>query len=63
MVTNINGEPSALLNKAALEWCVGGPFFPGIEMSYLAYDKKTFREEYNFRYGRLQTSCTYFSYR
>jgi len=31
------------LNKAALEWCVGGPFFPGIEMTYLAYDKKTFQ--------------------
>ncbi|GES76036.1 hypothetical protein RCL2_000343800 [Rhizophagus clarus] len=36
------------LNKAALEWCVGGPFFPGIEMTYLAYDKNTFHV-YDFR--------------
>lgn len=56
------------LNKAALEWCVGGGLYPGIEMTYLAYDKKTFRKregentELDFRYGRLQTSYTYFSY-
>jgi len=62
MVAKINNEPSTLLNKAALEWCVGGPFYPGIEMTYLAYDKKTFNGNYDFRYGRLQTSYTYFSY-
>jgi hypothetical protein len=50
------------LNKAALEWCVGGAFFPGIEMTYLAYDKGTFHEKHNFRYGRLQTIYTFFSY-
>ncbi|CAG8622264.1 14995_t:CDS:10, partial [Acaulospora morrowiae] len=38
-----------LLNKAALEWCVGGPFYPGIEMTYLAYDKNTFHTEFDFR--------------
>ncbi|RIA79461.1 hypothetical protein C1645_845913 [Glomus cerebriforme] len=37
------------LNKAALEWCVGGPFYPGIEMAYLAYDKNTFNDKYDFR--------------
>ncbi|GES85619.1 hypothetical protein RCL2_001272300 [Rhizophagus clarus] len=37
------------LNKAALEWCVGGALFPGIEMTYLAYDKNTFHREYDFR--------------
>ncbi|CAG8505690.1 12918_t:CDS:1, partial [Dentiscutata heterogama] len=40
-------------NKAALEWYVGGPFYPEIEMTYVAYDKNTFRNEYD---GRLQTS-------
>ncbi|GES85548.1 hypothetical protein RCL2_001265200 [Rhizophagus clarus] len=37
------------LNKAALEWCVGGPFFPGIEMTYLAYNEKTFCKGNDFR--------------
>ncbi|CAG8505640.1 11783_t:CDS:10 [Dentiscutata erythropus] len=37
------------LNKAALQWCVGGAFFPGIEMTYLSYDKNTFEEKYDFR--------------
>ena len=40
------------LNKAALEWCVGGAFYPGIEMTYLAYDKNTFHEIYDFRYAK-----------
>jgi hypothetical protein len=48
------------LNKAALEWSVGGAFYPGIEMSYLAYDKNTFHRDYDFRYAMLQTSYTYF---
>ncbi|CAG8529015.1 679_t:CDS:10 [Dentiscutata erythropus] len=44
------------LNKAALEWCVGGPFYPGIEMTYVAYDKNTFHKEYDFRinYNAIQ---------
>lgn len=50
------------LNKAALEWSVGGPFFPGIEMTYVAYDKKTFHEKHDFRYGGLQTLYTCLSY-
>ena len=29
----------AALDKAALLPCVGGPFFPGIEMTYIAADK------------------------
>jgi hypothetical protein len=50
------------LNKAALEWSVGGPFYPGIEMTYLAYDSNTFHEDYDFRYARLQTSHTCLPY-
>src|SRR4051794_39661161 len=30
------------LNQAALEWCVGGPFYPGIEMTFIAYYRETF---------------------
>ncbi|RHZ59321.1 hypothetical protein Glove_364g4 [Diversispora epigaea] len=33
------------LKKSALEWSVGGAFFPGIEMTYTAYFK-----EFEFRY-------------
>ncbi|CAG8790577.1 5650_t:CDS:2, partial [Racocetra fulgida] len=29
------------LNKAALESSVGGPFYPGIEITYVAYDENT----------------------
>ncbi|CAB4407701.1 unnamed protein product [Rhizophagus irregularis] len=34
-------------NKAALEWCVGDAFYPGIEMTYLAYEKDTFKDASN----------------
>jgi hypothetical protein len=30
-------QPSAL-DRASLEMCIGGPFFPGIEMTYIAWD-------------------------
>ncbi|CAG8611768.1 13862_t:CDS:10 [Funneliformis mosseae] len=36
------------LKKASLEWCVGGAFFPGIEMTFIAYNKETF-DEHDFR--------------
>ncbi|CAG8496936.1 10424_t:CDS:10 [Ambispora leptoticha] len=48
IVTDLS-EQVKYLNKAALEWCVGGPFFPGIEMTYVAYNKDTFDEKYEFR--------------
>ncbi len=44
-------EQVKYLNKAAFEWSVGGAFYPGIEMSFVAYDKKTFHEKYDFRYA------------
>ena len=50
------------LNKAPLEWCVGGPFYPGIEMTYLAYYTNTFYEDYDFRYAKLQTLYTCLPY-
>jgi hypothetical protein len=32
----------AALDKATLLPCVGGPFFPGIEMTYIAADKSLY---------------------
>ncbi|CAG8601565.1 2077_t:CDS:10, partial [Racocetra fulgida] len=44
------------LNKAALQWCVGGAFYPGIEMTFVAYDKNTFDERYDFRINEKNIS-------
>jgi len=34
------------LDRAALEPCVGGPFYPGIEMTYIAADKDTYKSAF-----------------
>jgi hypothetical protein len=34
---------AAALDRGVLEYCVGGPFFPGIEMTFVADEKDTFR--------------------
>ncbi|CAG8701901.1 4483_t:CDS:10, partial [Cetraspora pellucida] len=44
------------LNKAALQWCVGGAFYPGIEMTFVSYDKNTFNEKYDFRINSKKIS-------
>ncbi|MEP7304841.1 MAG: LodA/GoxA family CTQ-dependent oxidase [Acidobacteriota bacterium] len=39
----------AALDRAALEPCVGGPFFPGIEVGRIMLDKTTFEKKRPFR--------------
>jgi hypothetical protein len=41
-------EQPAALNFASLSRCVGGPFFPGIEITYIARDKKLYCEPFRF---------------
>ncbi|GGV24564.1 hypothetical protein GCM10010495_45210 [Kitasatospora herbaricolor] len=41
-------QPHALV-RAALEPCVGGPFFPGIEMTYIADDPATWAGAFRLR--------------
>ena len=46
----IQDQPHAL-TKAALEWCIGGPLYPGIEVSWMAelpdwYDFETLNAKY-----------------
>ncbi|MFC9330739.1 LodA/GoxA family CTQ-dependent oxidase [Kitasatospora sp. NPDC057015] len=43
-------QPHALV-RAALEPCVGGPFFPGIEMTYIADDPATWSGAFRLRAG------------
>jgi hypothetical protein len=40
-------QPGAL-DFASLSRCVGGPFFPGIEITYIARDKKLYSEPFRF---------------
>ncbi len=46
-------QPEAL-NRAALEWCTGGPFFPGIEITYIARDKDLYLEPCRFDHNKLK---------
>lgn len=39
-------EQPLALNRAALESCVGGAFFPGIEFTYIARDRKLYLEPF-----------------
>lgn len=39
------------LDRAALENCVGGPFFPGIEVSWLVRIKEIYREPFRIALG------------
>jgi hypothetical protein len=41
----LQGQPESL-NRAALEACVGGAFFPGIEMTFIARDPKMYAEPF-----------------
>lgn len=43
-------QPHALV-RAALEACVGGPFFPGIEMTFIADEPETWQGPFRLREG------------
>ncbi|CAI2164983.1 9814_t:CDS:10 [Funneliformis geosporum] len=45
IITNASLQVECL-KKATLEWCVGGAFFPGIEMTFIAYDKDNFKFDF-----------------
>ena len=47
-------DQPAALTRAALEYCVGGPFFPGIEMSYVARNADWYEEPYRFKTGMFK---------
>ncbi|HEV7403677.1 MAG TPA: LodA/GoxA family CTQ-dependent oxidase [Chthoniobacteraceae bacterium] len=47
-------DQPAALDRAALENCVGGPFFPGIEMTYIARDTQLYEEPFRFKAGKFQ---------
>jgi hypothetical protein len=49
--TNPNPTPDDL-DRAAVENCVGGPFFPGIEVSWLIRTKDLFSEPFRFKTPR-----------
>jgi hypothetical protein len=49
----ITDQPAAL-TRAALEYCVGGPFFPGIEMTYVARYSDWYEEPYRFKEGKFE---------
>src|SRR5262245_37428485 len=50
-----DAEKPKALDRAALEACVGGPFFPGIEVSAIMLDASTYHEKRPFRINiRLQ---------
>ena len=42
-------EQPAALDRASMEACVGGPFFPGIEMTYIARDPSIYCEPHRLR--------------
>ena len=43
----LSEQPGAL-DFASLSRCVGGPFYPGIEITYIAKDKKLYSEPFRF---------------
>lgn len=45
---DVTAQPEAL-NKGCLELCVGGPFFPGIEITYIATNKDLYAEPFRFK--------------
>ena len=47
-------DQPAALTKAALEFCVGGPFFPGIEMTYIARYSDWYEEPCRFKEGKFE---------
>jgi hypothetical protein len=42
-------ERPAALDRAALEHCVGGPFYPGIEMTYISRDPAFYAEPFRLK--------------
>ena len=50
---SIADQPNAL-DFASLSRCVGGPFFPGIEITYIARDKKLYSEPFRFEATSIQ---------
>ena len=47
-------EQPAALTRAALEYCVGGPFFPGIEMTYVARYSDWYEEAWRFKENKFE---------
>lgn len=45
---DLQDQPHAL-DRAAMETCVGGPFFPGIEITYISRDPGLYAEPHRFR--------------
>jgi len=43
----VQERPEAL-QEASLEWGIGGPFFPGMELTYFVRDKATWKEPWRF---------------
>jgi hypothetical protein len=52
------GEQPAALDRAALEACVGGPFFPGIETTYIMAESKTYEQAFRIDRNRPAGSMT-----
>lgn len=50
---DVAAQPDAL-NLAALEWCAGGAFFPGIEITYIARYKDIYSEPFRFDQTKMQ---------
>ena len=48
------GDQPAALDKAALEPCVGGPFFPGIEITYYCRFADLYAKPFRFDAGKLK---------
>jgi hypothetical protein len=47
-------DQPAALTRSALEYCVGGPFFPGIEMTYVARKSDWYEETWRFKEGKFE---------
>lgn len=49
----LQDQPAAL-DRASLEFCVGGPFFPGIEITYIATEPSLYSEPFRFDSSKLK---------
>lgn len=59
-VSQLEGPQQAYaLQRAALEPCVGGPFYPGIEMTYISGDKATYKAPFRLadHFGPGDITC------
>jgi hypothetical protein len=50
---DLKDQPNSL-TRAALEYCVGGPFFPGIEMTYIARYSEWYEEPFRLKMDQFQ---------